>query len=155
MKKLITCLVFCCAFVAGCDESTTDVIITEQLVAEYPGDSVSTTGSGAATKTSTISSSSLDFTNADSMRIKITYWGSTNNTSTNAINIGYIFSTSPDSNVYVYSIPSSIVTTAETTLDVTIGSPKVNKSFIYNLVYLNTDGFGGYLKFKDLKIYRK
>lgn len=153
MKKLIVSLFFCLSFLYGC-ENTTEVVITEQLVAEYPGDSIVVSGSGGGNKTSTISSSSLDFTNADSMRIKITYWGSTNNTLSNAIRIGYIFSTSPDSNIFVYTISNTSVTPTETTLDVTIGSPRVNKSFIYNMNYLNISG-GGNLYFKDLKIYRK
>jgi hypothetical protein len=150
MKNLLIALALCAMFVAGCETETVTPEKVETLLAEVARDSVSTSGSGEASTTQTISSTPLDFTDADSMRVRITFWGSTNNDTVNAIRIGYLVSVLPNP---VFTISNTTVTTSETTIDTTFVSPKVNQSFYYQL-NLKT-ATAGYLNFKDLKIYKK
>lgn len=150
MKKLLIVIALCAFFASGCETSTVTPEKVEQLLAEVTRDSVSTSGSGQVSTTQTVSSTPLDFTDADSMRVRITFWGSTNNDSVNAIRIGYLVSLSPNP---VFTISNTTVTTSETTIDTTFVSPKVNQSFYYQLNLMTTTA--GYLNFKDLKIYKK
>lgn len=150
MKNLLIVIALCAVFASGCETETVTPEKVEQLLAEVTRDSVSTSGSGQVSTTQTVSSTPLDFTDADSMRVRITFWGSTNNDSVNAIRIGYLVSLSPNP---VFTISNTTVTTSETTIDTTFVSPKVNQSFYYQLNLMTTTA--GYLNFKDLKIYKK
>lgn len=150
MKKIFTLLALCALFSAGCETSTVTPEKVEQLLAEIARDSISTSGSGQASTTQTVSSTPLDFTDADSMRVRITFWGSTNNDTVNAIQIGYLVNIVPNP---VFTIRNTTVATNETTIDTTFASPKVNQSFYYQLNLQTSTS--GYLNFKDLKIYKK
>lgn len=151
MKHLLIALLLTLVIFWGCEESV-EPTPTFQLVAESGGDSVVITNAGNASKTQTITSSSIDFTNADSMRVSIKYWGSTNNDTSQAIVIGYLQNIIPTATMI---IRNSAITTSEQTLDTTFVSPRVNASFYYQLNVQTTDPNGGNVHFKDLKIYKK
>ncbi len=151
MKHLLFAISLTFVFVWGCEESVTPTP-TFQLVAESGGDSVVLTNAGNASKTQTITSSSIDFTNADSMKVSIKYWGSTNNDTSQAIVIGYLQNIIPTPTLV---IRNSDISTGEKTLDTTFASPRVNASFFYQLNVQTTDPNGGNVHFKDLKIYKK
>lgn len=151
MKHFFIALSLTVVFLWGCEESV-EPTPTFQLVAESGGDSVVITNAGNASKTQTITSSFIDFTDADSMRVSIKYWGSTNNDTTQAIVIGYLQNIVPTASLV---IRNSSISTSEQILDTTFASPRVNASFFYQLNVQTTDPNGGNVHFKDLKIYKK
>lgn len=151
MKHLFIALLFSLVILWGCGESVQPTP-TFQLIAESSRDSVVITGSGTASKTQSVTSSFLDFTDADSMRVAITYWGTTNNDTSQAIVIGYLQNIIPTATLI---IPNTSITANENTLDTTFVSPRVNASFFYQLNIQTTDPNGGNVHFKDLKIYKK
>jgi hypothetical protein len=152
MKKLFIFLALCTVFVTGC-ETTNPIKPTPEfvLVGESTGDSVGTSNTGNAQSTVTISSSQINFTDADSMKVEITIAGSTNNSAPEPFQISY----NTGVTTVVYSIPASSFSDIEQTLVTVLPSPDVLASFRYSLTYTNTDGLGGYAKFKDLKVYKK
>lgn len=147
-------LVFSIAVLSGCDSSTTPTPPAgEVLLAQVQGDSTGTGGSGISTVSSTISSSTLDFTSADSMRISYSFSGTTNNTSPRAFSVYYLQNT--NDTVFVATLPGSSVNLNTQSIDLTTASPRVNSSFYYRISFATTDPSGGFIKFSDLKIYKK
>ena len=154
MKIILLLSVICLAFIYGC-ETTSPITPTPTfvLVGEISGDSVGVApgGIGTSSNSQSITSSQIDFTSADSMKIEVTIEGTTNNANTTPFQISYTVGTT----TVVYTIPSSSFNTTEQNVISVIVSPKVLASFKYVLTYQNTDSNGGYAKFRDLKIYKK
>lgn len=147
-------LVLCIASLTGCDTATTPTPTpVEVLLAQIQGDSTGTGGSGVSSISSTITSSTLDFTNADSMRISYSFSGTTNNTSPRAFCVYYLQNT--NDTIFVATLPGSTVNLNTQSVDVTTASPRVNSTFYYTIRFSTTDPSGGFIKFSDLKIYKK
>lgn len=151
MKKLFISLALLALFISGCE--TTPVISNPQfvLVGEMGSDSVGTSTSGSAQSIVSISSSQLNFTDADSMKVEITIEGSTNNTAPFPFEITY----NTGITTSVFNIPASSFSTTEQTIVSVTASPNVLANFRYALTYTCADTTGGYAKFKNLKVYKK
>lgn len=149
--KTLTFLIPLLFLISSCksDDPVTPPPSGEVLLAEVTGDSVGTSG-GSSTRASSISSQTLNFIDRDYMRITMIYSGN-NNQSNSKFTISYLQDTNE---VVVYNGNNLNYTTTETILDTTFISPRVNSNFIYRI---NTFSPGGtsYLKFRDLKIYKK
>ncbi|MBS1517724.1 MAG: hypothetical protein JSS91_06525 [Bacteroidetes bacterium] len=134
----------------GCtsDETVTPPPAGEVLVAEVSGDSVGVQ-SGFSQKSSSISGSTLNFTDRDSVRLTFYYSGE-NNIWVDPMTIFYL-SDSTETNIFNANVLN--ILPAEQYADITIPSPKVNLYFRYRIV-TNSAGFS-FFKFRDLKIYKK
>jgi len=153
-KKYLILFIICFIFIySGCsnDDNTNPVTPNtgEVLLATVSGDSVGVT-SGLSSKTFTITSSTLNFTDRDSARITFYYSGDNNN-NTIPFQIYYTIDTN---NITLYTGNNLLITTAEQYLDVTLPSPRVNQTFRYTIKTSSSPGFS-YFKFRDLKIYKK
>jgi len=153
-KKYLILFIICFIFIySGCsnDDNTNPVTPNtgEVLLATVSGDSVGVT-SGLSSKTFTITSSTLNFTDRDSARITFYYSGDNNN-NTIPFQIYYTIDTN---NIALYTGNNLLITTAEQYLDVTLPSPRVNQTFRYTIKTSSSPGFS-YFKFRDLKIYKK
>lgn len=153
-KKYLILFIICFIFIySGCsnDDNTNPVTPNtgEVLLATVSGDSVGVT-SGLSSKTFTITSSTLNFTDRDSARITFYYSGDNNN-NTIPFQIYYTIDTN---NIALYTGNNLLITTAEQYLDVTLPSPRVNQTFRYKIKTSSSPGFS-YFKFRDLKIYKK
>ncbi|MEO8209352.1 MAG: hypothetical protein ABI840_02235 [bacterium] len=153
-KFLFFALFLCFAIFAGCsdddDNPVNPPVTGEVLLATVPGDSVGTSGTGLGIKTSTISSSTLNFTDRDSARISFFYSGE-NNSFPTPVEIYYTIDTT---NIYIFNSTTLNPTVDEQFVNVTVPSPKVNATFRYRIV---TSSLGGpsFFKFRELKIYKK
>ncbi len=120
----------------------------EVLLAEVSGDSVGVS-SGLSSRSSTITSGTLNFTDRDSARISFYYTGENNNV-TIPITIYYMNDT-----INVYLFNNAITPTgSEQFINATVPSPGVNSTFKYKISTSSSPGFS-YFKFRDLKIYKK
>lgn len=154
-KKYLILFIICFIFIySGCsnDDNTNPVTPNtgEVLLATVSGDSVGVT-SGLSSKTFTITSSTLNFTDRDSARITF-YYSGTNNTTTVPFQIYYVVDTN---NVNIYSALNLTITPTEQYADITLPSPAVNQFCRYQISVLAANGIFGYFKFRDLKIYKK
>jgi len=119
------------------------------LVAQVSGDSVGT-AFGVATKSQSVNSAQLDFTDRDSAEITFFYTGNSNNSS-----VPMTISFNTDSTVAnLYSSSGLLLNSTEQSLTVTVPSPKVREFFFYTIKVSATGGFG-YFKFRDLQIFKK
>ena len=121
----------------------------EVLLAQISGDSVGVSN-GSSTKIGSITSQSLDFTDRDNIRITFHYSG-TANISTSPFSIYY---TQDTTDVEIFNGNNLNYSTTEQFKDTTFASPRVNKHLIYRINTFSISGFS-YLKFRDLKIYKK
>jgi len=148
-KTVLTIVII--VIISGCskDDPVSPPQTGEVLVAELAGDSAGTTN-GSSTKIGSISGQSLNFTDRDNIRITFYYSGTANN-STSPFNISYVQDTSE---VNVFNGLNLNYSTTEQFKDTTFASPRVNASFRYLINTFNLSGFS-YIKFRDLKIYKK
>ncbi|MDQ3021088.1 MAG: hypothetical protein M3R36_11040 [Bacteroidota bacterium] len=139
---------------SGCsnddDNPVNPPVTGEVLLATVSGDSVGTSGSGLSTRTSSITSSTLNFTDRDSARITFFYSGENNNIPI-PMSIYYISDTTE---INIFSSTTLNPTPAEQFVNVTVPSPRVNATFRYKIV---TGSLGGpsFFKFRELNIYKK
>lgn len=120
----------------------------EVLLAQISADSVGIT-SGLATRSMSITSGSLNFTDRSNARISFFYSGENNSIS---VPLTIFYSVNDSTDVFLYN--STITpTTTEQFVDVTVASPGVNTFFKYKIA-TSSAGFS-YFKFRDLKIYKK
>ncbi|MEO8664112.1 MAG: hypothetical protein ABI462_01335 [Ignavibacteria bacterium] len=130
------------------DDPVTPPETGEVLLAEVTGDSVGVQ-SGTSSRSLSITSGMLDFTDRDSARITFYYLGE-NNTSTIPMQI--FFNVGPGESV-IYSGSNLNILPSEQFADITIASPKNNQFYLYRIITTSA-GFS-YFKFRDLKIYKK
>lgn len=154
LKSLLFVLLSVFVLMTGCSNDDDPVTPNnpptgEVLLAEVPSDSVGSIGSFF--RSSSITSSTLNFTDRDSARISFYYSGE-NNSVTSPIIIYYKVNDS--TNVEIYNTPLS-PTVSEQFVNVTIPSPRVNSTFYYRIwTIAGSPGFS-YFKFRELKIYKK
>ena len=119
------------------------------LLAQVSGDSVGI-AFGVSTKSQSVNSAQLDFTDRDSAEITFFYTGNSNNSSA-PLTISF----NTDSTVAnLYSSSGLILNSSEQSITVTVPSPKVREFFFYTIKVTATGGFG-YFKFRDLQIFKK
>ncbi len=154
-KYLIKVLTILLLIAAGCsdDNSTNNNQpgTGEVLLAEVSGDSVGI-NSGSSTRTLSITSSALNFSDRDSARISF-YYSRSNNHSPAPMSIFYV---SGSNNVNLFNLDSSSSAANDVYVNVTVPSPRVSEFFSYkiNAVGITSSGFA-FFKFRDLKIYKK
>ncbi|MBA3705963.1 MAG: hypothetical protein H0W84_08715 [Bacteroidetes bacterium] len=135
--------------ISGCSNNDPVTPSTgEVLLASVPGDSVGIQ-SGTSSKTISIGSGLLDFTDRDSARISFYYSGD-NNTFTEPFQI---FFNSGPGEVFIYNGSNLNILPAEQFANITIPSPKNSQFYSYRIRTTST-GFS-YFKFRDLKLYKK
>lgn len=154
LKSLFLVLLLSLAVITGCssddDNPVTPPVTGEVLLASVTVDSVFTSGSGLSTKSSTVSSSTLNFTDRDSARISFYYSGENNLIDTPIV----IYYNNGTTNIYIYNSSTLAPTVAEQFVNVTIPSPRVNASFLYRISTRSVSG-SSFFKFRDLNIYKK
>lgn len=121
----------------------------EVLLAEISGDSVGTS-IGSSTRSGSITSQSLDFTDRDNIRITFYYSGTANNSSAPFS----IYYTQDTLNLNIFDGKSLNISATEQFKDTTFASPRVKRNLLYRINAFNSFGFT-YFKFRDLKIYKK
>ncbi|MBK8549880.1 MAG: hypothetical protein IPL53_02015 [Ignavibacteria bacterium] len=155
LKSLLFVLLSAFALMTGCSNDDDPVTPNnpttgEVLLAEVSSDSVGSVG--ASFRTSTITSSTLNFTDRDSARISFFYTGE-NNSIASPLLIYYKINDS--TNVDIFNSTALSPTVSEKFVNVTIPSPKVNSTFYYRIsTVAGSPGFS-YFKFRELKIYKK
>ena len=139
-----------CFFIllTGCsgDEAVTPPVTGEVLLAEVSGDSIGVS-SGFATRSLSITGSSLNFTDRDSARFTFYYSGENNNAA-----IPFLIKTSDG--VIIYNFDDLNPASTEQFKDITIASPGINTFCQYQITSSSSPGFS-FIKFRDLKIYKK
>ena len=121
----------------------------EVLLATVAGDSIGFQ-SGSASKSSSITSHSLDFTDRDNARITFYYSGENNNDSIPMV----IYYTNSSSEIIIFNGSNLSPSSTEQFANINIPSPKVDAFFEYKISTSSSPGFS-YFKFRDLKIYKK
>lgn len=152
MQKSFFFLLLSFVIVTGCsdDDPVTPPVVGEVLLAEVSGDSVGVT-SGQSSRSLSITSGSLNFTDRDSARITF-YYSVENNNYATPFEIYYVTGTT---NTNIYTGSNLLVSTiTEQFIDFTIPSPRVNDFFQYKITTNSSPGFS-FFKFRDLKIYKK
>lgn len=137
--------------VSGCskDDPVSPPPTGEVLVAEFAGDSAGITN-GSSTKIGSVSGQALNFTDRDNVRITF-YYSGTGNNSTSPFKIYYQQDTSA---IDIFNGLNLNYSTTEQFKDTTFASPRVNANFLYKINAFNLSGFS-FIKFRDLKIYKK
>lgn len=148
MKKSISLLIFA-VFISftGCsndDNNTTGPVNGEVLLATVSGDSVGVS-SGFSSRSSSITSGQLNFTDRSNARITFSYSSGPENT---ALPFSIIYSDS----IVLYS--GNLTNNAtDQFIDTTFASPNVDSFFKYKISV--GSAAPSFFKFKDLKIYKK
>ncbi|HQY19243.1 MAG TPA: hypothetical protein PK294_01585 [Ignavibacteria bacterium] len=135
----------------GCsseDNSVDPPATGEVLLAEVSGDSVGVS-SGSSSMSQSITGSTLNFSDRDSVRLTFYYSGE-NNFDPAPLKIFY---NQGPAEINIFNFSSANITPTEKYIDTTIASPKVNDFFIYRIT-ASSPTFS-FFKFRDLKIYKK
>ena len=148
LKSLLIVLLLSFVLITGCSEDDTvtpNNPVTSNLPATVSGDSVSVT-SGFSSRSTSISSGTLNFSDRDSATISFYYSGD-NNSITEPMTILY------NDSLTFYSFTLS-PTPAEQYMAVTIPSQRINAYFKYRISTSSSPGFS-YFKFRNLNIDKK
>lgn len=153
LKSLFLVLLLSSAVMIGCSNDDDNNVITppagEVLLATVSGDSVGVS-SGFSSRSSSIGSSSLNFTDRSNIRISFDYSGENNNTPVPF----QIYYTVDTTDIIVYNGNNLPISTTVKSLDTTFASPNVNQFFKYKITTSSAPGFS-YFEFKNLKVYKK
>jgi hypothetical protein len=152
VRTIIVIFLFYFVTIIGCSDdnpsSPNNPTTGEVLLATVSGDSIAIT-SGANSRSLSITSGTLNFTDRDSARIFFFFSGE-NNSVAQPLQIYWVNDTT---NVYLFN-DTLYPAPAEQYINVTVPSPGVNQSFRYRISTLSVPGFS-YFKFHDLNIYKK
>lgn len=135
----------------GCsseDNTVNPPVTGEVLVAEVSGDSVGVS-SGMSSRSQSITGSTLNFSDRDSVRFTFYYSGENN---FDPVPLKIFYNQGP-AEIIIFNFSSPVITLTEKYIDTTIVSPKVNDFFVYR-ISASSPGFS-FFKFRDLKIYKK